>query len=776
MRALTLSLAIAGLVACLPPSIIFLATATAQTDPARKAEADRLIDQAYELINRGEFQKGTSILEEAVKIYRSIGDRDGEAISLGNLGIAYSRLGQYQQALAIFKQIGDRDGEVQSLYSLGRAYYRTGQYQQAIEFDQQALAIIKQIGDRQGEAHCLYNLANSYYGMGQYQRGIQLHQQAIAIYRQIGDRNREAISINHLGVGYHSLGQYQRAIEFHQQAFAIYRRISDRKGEALSLHNLGDVYKSLGQYQRAIEFYQQSFTVIKQTGDRHSEAKSHSDLAYSLESQKLTDLAIIHLKQAVNIYEAIRGDIKGLGKETQRSFVGKIEDAYRLLSNLLLKQGRITEALQVLDLLKVQELEDYFKAFKRTSATEKGVPLLAPEQGLVSRLLSNLTSEQYAQLNQQLSASIKQLSPTALNPIPDTLRQLPQDSALLYPVVLDARLELVLFIPNQPPINRTINIKPTDLDKLIKRFREDLRDPTSNDVLESSKKLYDLFFKPIEADLAKAGVKTILYAPDKQLRYIPLSALYDGKQWLIEKYQIAYLISYNLANFNPAVRTSPRILAGALGNQKVAGLAPLPATLPEVEAIRRSLPDTQTLVERSFTAPAVQKNLQGRSILHFATHAEFNPSNPNLSYVLMGDGNKLTLPELRQWNLRGIDLVVLSACQTGVGGFGQGIEILGFGYQMQLAGAKSTLSSLWSVSDGGTKVLMDSFYNSFAQRRDGIVALREAQIAMIRKGDNLSPERKRGFEVLRSALPAKVQGKLDHPFYWSPFIIIVNQF
>ena len=271
-------------------------------------------------------------------------------------------------------------------------------------------------------------------------------------------------------------------------------------------------------------------------------------------------------------------------------------------------------------------------------------------------------------------------------------------------------------------------------------------------------------------------VFTYLYAPDKQLRYIPLTALYDGKQWLIEKYQIAYLISYNLANFNPAPRSSPRTLAGALGNQKVAGLAPLPATLTEVEAIRRSLPNTQTLVERSFTASAVQQNLGGRSILHFATHAEFNPNNPNLSYVLMGDGKKLTLPELRQWNFKGIDLVVLSACQTGVGGFGQGIEILGFGYQMQLAGAKSTISSLWAVSDGGTQVLMDSFYNSFARVKDGIVALREAQIAMIRKGENLSPDRKRSFEALRSSLPARVQGRLTHPFYWSPFIVIVNQF
>jgi tetratricopeptide (TPR) repeat protein len=211
--------------------------------------------------------------------------------------------------------------------------------------------------------------------------------------------------------------------------------------------------------QRGIKLAQQFLAVFRQTGNRRGEATSLSLLALFLEfQQKQTDLAIIHLKQAVNIYEAIRGDIKGLDKETQRSFVGKEEVVftYGLLSDLLLKQGRITEALQVLDLLKVQELEDYFKTFKRTSATEKGVPLLAPEQAMVSRLSGNLTSDQYAQLNQQLSASIKQLSPTALNPIPDTLRQLPQDSALLYPVVLGGRLELVLFIPNQPPINRTI--------------------------------------------------------------------------------------------------------------------------------------------------------------------------------------------------------------------------------------------------------------------------------------------------------------------------------
>ena len=141
----------------------------------------------------------------------------------------------------------------------------------------------------------------------------------------------EAQSLDNLREVYRSLGQDQRPIEFYQQSIAIYRQIGDPHLEALSSPVFNSMDFASGD-QRGIKLAQQFLAVFRQTGNRRGEATSLSLLALFLEfQQKQTDLAIIHLKQAVNIYEAIRGDIKGLDKETQRSFVGKEEVVFTYL-------------------------------------------------------------------------------------------------------------------------------------------------------------------------------------------------------------------------------------------------------------------------------------------------------------------------------------------------------------------------------------------------------------------------------------------------------------
>ncbi len=183
--------------------------------------------------------------------------------------------------------------------------------------------------------------------------------------------------------------------------------------------------------------------------------------------------------------------------------------------------------------------------------------------------------------------------------------------------------------------------------------------------MEQSQKLYDWLLRPLATDLEKSNITTILYAPDKQLRYVPLTALHDGKQWVVERYEVGYLIAYNLASFRGDVPKKPNILVGALGKNSYPGLPPLPATLTEVESISTSIPETLKFVQDSFTRQSIQQNLQGRTILHLATHAEFRGDSPDDSFILMGNGDKLTLTDLRDWKLPEVDLVVLSACQTG---------------------------------------------------------------------------------------------------------------
>ncbi len=152
------------------------------------------------------------------------------------------------------------------------------------------------------------------------------------------------------------------------------------------------------------------------------------------------------------------------------------------------------------------------------------------------------------------------------------------------------------------------------------------------------------------------------------------------------------------------------------------------------------------------------------SIVHLATHAAFVSGAPEDSFIMFGNGDRATLRDIKNWSLPNVDLIVLSACQTAVGGkMGNGEEILGFGYQMQRTGARAAIASLWFVDDGGTQVLMDAFYAALKQPNiTKAEALRQAQIALIAR------------QQPTSSVAPQVSNRLGHPFYWAPFILIGN--
>ncbi|MFN5388897.1 MAG: CHAT domain-containing protein [Pseudanabaena sp.] len=723
-------------------------------------ESNSLIGLGNAYYRLGQYQRAINFFQQSLAITKQIKDLNGESASLNNLGNAYYRLGQYQraidffqQSLAITKQIGNLNGESASLNNLGNAYESLGQYQRAIDFFQQSLTIKKQIGNLEGESTSLNNLGDAYERLGQYQRAIDFFQQSLTIKRQIGDLGGESNSLNNLGIAYKSLKQYQRAIDFFQQSLAIKKRIGDRKGESNSLNNLGNAYDILGQYQKAINFSQQSLAIKKLIGDRNGEGLLLINMGVTFNKLNQTEIAILFYKESVNVRESIRKDIKKLSKEEQKSYLSTVEEDYRNLGDLLLQQNRIIEALQVLDLLKVQELEDYLKNIKGSDRSTQGVRLLAPELAISNKLLAvNFDNSQ--DINNQLANQIQQLPKAEINKVPDYLNQIPNGTVLLYPFILSDRLEIILFSPNNLPIRRTTRISKDQLETLISDFRAGLLDAGSEDFREPSIQLYNLLIKPIETELAQFNAKTILYAPDGQLRYIPIAALYDGKQWLVEKYQISNLIAYTLFDFSSQPKNVPNILAGAFGGKagdRKFGQTVLPATVREVQAIANSFQNSVTLIEEQFSRQAIESKFKNHNILHLATHAEFNSGAPDNSFIIFGNGDKIRLNEITDWQIPNIDLIILSACQTGVGKLGSGVEILGFGYQVQKAGAKQAIASLWSVNDEGTQALMEAFYDE------------------LKKGDVSSTE------ALHRAQVALIKSKkYNHPNYWSAFFAIGN--
>ncbi|MFN6067754.1 MAG: CHAT domain-containing protein, partial [Pseudanabaena sp.] len=493
-----------------------------------------------------------------------------------------------------------------------------------------------------------------------------------------------------------------------------------------------------------------------EVGNRNQEAKLLGNIGYILE-KKYPELAIAFYKQSINVTESIRKELRVLSIDQQRSYERTVAANYRSLAALLLRQGRVMEGLQVLDLLKVQELQDYLQNVKGNERTAQGIYIFPEEASQINAIATQplnssqqLSSQQLIDGNQLIVQELSRLPSTELNRVPDYLQKLPQGHALLYPLILNNKLELILFIPNKLPIHRSTSIKSDKILELVRDFKFGLRDSSSLDVIKPAKELYDILIKPIEADLAETN--TILYAPDEQLRHVPITALYDGKKWLVEKYSVNNLIAYSLSDFTPKPPQPLRTLAGAFGgaaNSIKFGQLGLPATVTEVQAISSTLPNTVKLVANDFSRKATEAQMQTRNVIHLATHAEFNAGKPENSFLIFGNGDRILLNEIKDLPMSNVELIVLSACQTGVGA--SGIEHFGFGYQVQRAGAKAAIASLWQVSDKGTEALMQEFYQHIKQSgQSRSESLRQAQLAIIRSKE------------------------FSHPYFWSAFILISN--
>ncbi len=451
--------------------------------------------------------------------------------------------------------------------------------------------------------------------------------------------------------------------------------------------------------------------------------------------------------------------------------------------------------------------------------TAQGVDLQSPEQNIIAlsneltalQQLAELTPAQKQRLseltnqeinrNEQFNAFLntpliqKQLEELRriekaenvdiekFNRLRSNLRKV-KNAVILYPLILEDRLELIIITANTPPIRKTTKIKREQLNTAIAGFLSNLRDPSA-DVEKDAQQLYEWIIKPFEAELQQANIQTIIYAPDGQLRYIPLAALHDGKQWLVEKYRINNITASSLTDFTPRDYSElPSVLAAAatnshnikLGDRSIS-FGALPATKTEVEAIATLLPKTTILIDKQFNKAATIPKMQSNTIVHLATHGYFAVGGAEDSFIIFGDGDKATLTDIANWSLTNVSLVVLSACETAIGGkLGSGVEILGLGYRIQDAGAGAAIASLWKVSDDGTSELMQKLYKNLSQKNiSSSEALRQAQIAMIRSNKKATSSDRTGIRIV-GTVPSPQVGQLSHPYYWSAFILIGNGF
>lgn len=820
-------------------------------------------EQGSQLVKQSQYREALEKFQQALVINRKLGQKEAEGLTLNRIGMVYTNLGEYELALDSYQQalaipppyFADQRGAM--LFNTGRLYQALGQYELALKSYQESLKISRKpvilvfdnrgaIGNIGGEVRNLNAIGGIHSKLGKYELALKSYQEALAVLKTVDDKtdkkNLEGTTIHNIGVVYLKQGKYELALKFLQDALTILQPLGQQQSEGVILSNIGKVYYEQGKYELAWDFYQQSLVIAQQFGNKGNQGYVLKNIGYLLEKQKQPELAIVFFKQSVNARESIRNNIKGLPQEFQQSYTETIAEDYRHLADLLLKQNRVLEAQRVLDLLKVQELEDYLRNVRGSNNTATGVAERPQErqfredsEGIINKAIalgkelaqletipvSNRTEAQKQrivelrkveqqinkQFNEFLASSQVQELVTQLKQntqgqtvdleayattLQDNLKKLQQDAVIIYPFLLPDRLELVLITPYAPPLRRTVPVKREELNRVIAEFRSALQTPTS-DATIPAQKLYNWLIKPLEKDLVQANTKTIIYAPDGQLRYIPLAALYDGNQWLVQRFRINNITAVSLTDLNIKPQSKLNVLAAAFtqGNYsvKVRGqqfdFSGLPFAGREVESLAQTVPGTTKLLDQQFNKDIILQ-MNDYSVVHLATHAAFLVGQPEESFIMFGNGDRATLRDVKKWRLPNVDLVVLSACETGLGDkLGDGREILGFGYQMQQTGARAAIASLWAVSDGGTQALMNAFYAALQTGKiTKAEALRQAQIALITgKYTALGDQRGLGVEErINNSLPSQVRVseaahsalRLSHPFYWAPFILIGN--
>jgi CHAT domain-containing protein len=469
----------------------------------------------------------------------------------------------------------------------------------------------------------------------------------------------------------------------------------------------------------------------------------------------------------------------GLSQQEQRQTLldnDSVQDLYARLTGLLTHAGLRDDAWQYVERAKarsflealqgrraapdatvpaVAELEKIEKhiadvRFELSPQNEDMLRAAGQEPAMLKLALKDLEAKfalarGEASLSQSRGGQVLSLQPP---PIAQIQKSLGPHTVLVEYALLDG--ELTAFVVTSAGAEQlTWKADTTNLRRNVLRLRALLADPLSTDW----RPLLDQVSKTVLAPVAgriPQGTERILVVPAAYLNYLPFPVLSlpDGRA-LVDAYAVNYLPDASaLLYLGAGTQKLGEVFLGALGTVAVEGMPPLPGTLTETAGIAAAYPNARRVSGEGFTHDEVQHALLKADAVHLATHGLFEEEAPLFSALLMnpatGQPSRLSLYEIVGMKIRA-RLVVLSACETGVGKLQGGDEITGLTRTFLTAGADTVVASLWKVSDESTVMLMREFYRGLKNGLKPGGALRASEIA--------------------------VREKYPHPFYWAPFVV-----
>ncbi len=499
------------------------------------------------------------------------------------------------------------------------------------------------------------------------------------------------------------------------------RNLGDNRAEAYALKSLGGLYEESRQWSEAQDLTRQGLALAQSSNAPEITYTLQWQLGRLLWAEKDINGAIAAYDAAVETLQSLRKDLVVnkdiVNQDVQFNFRDSVEPIYRQSVELLLKsqEGKpdekiLEKARQRIEALQLAELDDFFRE--------------ACLQG------QKVTLDQV----------VDQDNPTA---------------AIFYPIILEKELQVIVKIPKQPLQSYTTQISHTEVEKLLVELRKNLVNPTATKAVQThSHQVYNWLLKPIESQLQKSGVDTLVFVLDGPLRNLPMAALYDGKQYLVEKYAIALSVGLQLLDPKPLVQQQLRAITAGL-TQPPPGFskfAPLLAIKSEFEGITKAGVSTTSLLDKDFKKKNLENEIGAASfnIVHLATHGQFS-SRLEDTFILDFDGeiNVKDFDTLfRSQGKTIVELLVLSACQTATGDSRAALGLAGAAVR---AGARSTVASLWQIDDESTAMFVSAFY-------------RELKSGKITKAE----------AIHRAQLQLLKHPNYKAPSFWSAYVLIGN--
>jgi CHAT domain-containing protein/Flp pilus assembly protein TadD len=714
-----------------------------------------------------------------------VGDRGGEATTLNNIGTVYNDLGEKQQALDHFNEaltldraVGYRGGEATTLNNIGLVHSSLGEKQKALDHFNEALTLDRAVGDRGGEATTLNNIGYVYSSLGEKQQALDYYNQALPLLRAVGDRGGEATTLNNIGAVYNDLGEKQKALDHFNEALPLFRAVGDRSSEATTLSNFAYLKRSQNNLTEALTDIEAAITIIEDLRTKIGSQELRQSYFATVQDyyQFYIDLLMqLHQQNPSQGYDAKA--LHASERSRARSLVELLTEA-----GANIRQGADPKLLE-----QEQNLQQQLNTVEGRKHE-----LLSTEY--TQQQLDEIKQQSQSLLNQldELEAKIRLTSPRYANlkyPQPLTLQQIQEkvldDDTLLLEYSLGQERSY-LWAVTKNSITSYILPKQSEIEEIAKPWRE-INESTS---VESGLPLSEILLKPVASQL---GNKRLLIVGDGVLQYIPFAALPIPSQPntpLLVEHEIVtspststIAIQREQLQNRPTVAKTVAVLADpvfSLNDSRVTRNAPqqnpqtlnqsaltraarnlgigegpkaygrLEYTRTEAEKILALVPENQRLQALDFQASLEQaKNphLSEYQIVHFATHGLLDSVNPELSGVVFSLFNQqgqaedgfLRLHDIFNLNLPA-ELVVLSACQTGLGKDTKGEGLVGMTRGFMYAGARRVVVSLWSVNDASTSELMTKFYQKMLQGEENpIHALRQTQLEMWKSEEWQSP-------------------------------------